>query len=147
GSGASSTGNLQGDAMALIAAAFYAAYLISLAKLRSRYSTATTLFWTSLAAALSTLPLALYLEPDFWPLTVNAFLIVLALAWICHSSGQGMIIYALAWLPTSFSSLTLLIQPVIAAIFAWMLFNEPLGLPQLIGGILVLGGILIARRG
>lgn len=57
------------------------------------------------------------------------------------------ITYALAFLPPAFSSLTLLLQPVVAALLAWVLLSEPVGAMQAIGGAIVLIGILIARRG
>jgi drug/metabolite transporter (DMT)-like permease len=57
------------------------------------------------------------------------------------------IAFALAYLPAAFSSLTLLLQPVVAAILAWMLLNEAIGPMQAIGGLVVLAGIMIARRG
>ncbi len=52
----------------------------------------------------------------------------------------------MAHLPAGFSALTLLIQPVGAAIFAWVLFAEALGPLQLAGGLVVLAGIWLARR-
>jgi drug/metabolite transporter (DMT)-like permease len=57
------------------------------------------------------------------------------------------ITYALAYLPAAFSSLTLLLQPVVAAILAWILLSEPIGPMQAVGGLVVLAGIMIARRG
>jgi drug/metabolite transporter (DMT)-like permease len=42
---------------------------------------------------------------------------------------------------------SLLIQPVMAALFAWVLFGEALGAMQFIGGAVVLAGIWLARRG
>jgi drug/metabolite transporter (DMT)-like permease len=61
--------------------------------------------------------------------------------------GQGLIAYAFAHLPASLSSVSLLIQPVMAALFAYLLFHESIGIAQWIGGAMVLGGIYLARRG
>ena len=60
---------------------------------------------------------------------------------------QGLIAYALAHLPAAFSSVSLLLQPVMAAIFAWLLLAEPLSPLQFAGGAVVLAGIYLARRG
>jgi len=57
-----------------------------------------------------------------------------------------LIAFSLAWLPATFSSLTLLIQPVVAAVLAWIVLNEPLRGPQVVGGAIVIAGILLARR-
>ncbi len=139
--------HIGGDALAILAAMFYAVYILALSRLRRRYSTITIMLWSSASAALFILPVALVAEPAFWPMTLFAWTIVLCLGWLCHVAGQGMITYALALLPAAFSSLTLLIQPVVAAAVAWILLNEPLGLLQSLGGLIVLAGIAIARRG
>ncbi|MEP9395881.1 DMT family transporter [Mesorhizobium sp. KR2-14] len=147
GLGAVGGGKLAGDAMAVVASVFYAGYLISLGRLRSKFSTLTTMLWTTFSAGLCMLPAALIFETGFFPVTLFGFAMLLGLAWITHASGQGLIIYALAWLPPAFSSLTLLVQPVVAAILAWALLAEPLGAAQALGGVIVLAGIFVARRG
>lgn len=147
GPGAVGGGNIAGDAVAVVAAVFYAGYLLSLARLRSRFSTLTAMLWTTVSAGIFILPVALYFETDFIPLSVFGWAMVLGLAWLTHAGGQGLIIYALAWLPPAFSSLTLLIQPVVATILAWTLLGESIGVAQAVGGIVVLAGIFVARRG
>jgi len=42
---------------------------------------------------------------------------------------------------------SLLIQPVMASIFAWIIFGEAIGPVQFVGGAVVLAGIWLARRG
>jgi drug/metabolite transporter (DMT)-like permease len=71
---------------------------------------------------------------------------LLLLALISHAAGQSLIIWALAHLSASFSSLTLLIQPVVAAILAWVLFAESLTVTQIAGAVLVLAAIPLASR-
>ena len=43
--------------------------------------------------------------------------------------------------------MSLLIQPVVAALAAWWLFAEPVGPMQFAGGAIVLAGIWLAKRG
>ena len=69
----------------------------------------------------------------------------MALAWISQATGQGLIAYALGHLPASFSALTILIEPLTAAILGWIWLGEALSLMQALGGIVVLAGILVAR--
>jgi len=52
-----------------------------------------------------------------------------------------------AHLSASFSSVSLLVQPVAAAALAWLLFGEALAALQWWGGAAVLLGITLARRG
>ena len=68
------------------------------------------------------------------------------LGWLVHAGGQGLIAFSLAWLPATFSSLTLLIQPVVAAVLAWAVLGGRLGGLQLIGGAIVIAGIMLAKR-
>lgn len=147
GPGAIGSKSLTGDGVALLGAVFYAGYFLSLGRVRNRFSTLVVMRWSTLAGGLAVLPLAMALEPRFVPLTLAGWAVVVALAWICHFGGQGLITFALAWLPPSFSSLTLLIQPVVAALLAWWLLNEPLSVLQALGGVIVLVGILVARKG
>ncbi|MGH6760651.1 MAG: DMT family transporter [Phyllobacterium sp.] len=140
-------GDLFGDSLALTAAVFYAGYIMMVGRLRSRFSTVVIMLWSTAAAAVTTLPAALIMEPVLFPWTLFGWLVVIGLAWLTHAAGQGMIAFALAWLPPAFSSLTLLVQPVVASLLAWVILSEPLGMTQAIGGAIVLFGILVARRG
>jgi drug/metabolite transporter (DMT)-like permease len=72
---------------------------------------------------------------------------LIGLALVSHAAGQGLIAYALASLPAAFSSVSLLFQPVMAALFAWLLLSEALVPLQMLGGVIVLAGIYLARRG
>lgn len=138
---------LGGDMTAVVAAFFYACYILSLGRLRARFSTMRIMVWTTFSAALCILPLALILEADLMPVTFFGWAMLVGLAFISHVGGQGLVTYALAYLPTAFSSLTLLLQPVVAAILAWVLLAEPVSILQAVGGTIVLVGILVARRG
>ena len=55
------------------------------------------------------------------------------------------IAYGLNVVPPATGSLTLLVQPVLAAIVAWILFSEAMGALQILGGVLVLAGIAWAK--
>ncbi|WLR99924.1 DMT family transporter [Shinella sumterensis] len=140
-------GQMAGDATAVVAAMFYAGYMLSIGHLRARFSTSRIMVWTTFAAMTCMLPVAFFLEADLAPATLFGWGMLLGLALISHVGGQGLVTYALAYLPTAFSSLTLLLQPVVAALLAWLLLGEPVGLMQAIGGAIVLFGILVARRG
>ncbi|CAN7384732.1 DMT family transporter [Pararhizobium sp. LjRoot238] len=140
-------GHLAGDATAAVAAVFYAGYILSIGRLRSRFSTNRIMIWSTASAAVCIFPLAFFVEDSFMPMALFGWTMLIGLAFISHAGGQGLIIYALAFLPPAFSSLTLLLQPVVAAVLAWLLLSEPVGLMQAIGGATVLAGIMVARRG
>lgn len=139
-------GDIRGDAMALVAAAFYAGYIMALGRARGRYSTATIMLWTTVSAALCTSLLAWAIEPALLPWSFAGWMTLLGLAWVSQAGGQSLIAFALAWLPATLSSLTLLIQPVVASILAWLLLGESLTARQIAGGFIVIVGITLARR-
>jgi drug/metabolite transporter (DMT)-like permease len=139
---------LFGDALGVITAMFYAWYLLSVKGIRDR---GTGTLWlmaiTTTITALVLLPVALASGEAFFPASTLGWLKLFGLAWISHCAGQGLIAFALAHLPAAFSSVSLLFQPVMAALFAWMLLGEPLVALQVAGGCVVLLGIYLARRG
>lgn len=139
-------GHWVGDLSAILGAVFYAGYMLALGRARNRFETLQVMLWNSGTAALCILPVALMTEPVLFPATLSGWATVGGLSMISHVGGQASIIYALAYLPTAFSSLTLLLQPVVAAILGVVLLHEPLGWNGVLGGAGVLAGILIARK-
>jgi drug/metabolite transporter (DMT)-like permease len=81
------------------------------------------------------------------PQSVKGWGAVVALGLVSHVGGQTLIAYALGRLPASFSAVSLLLQPVVAALLAWPILGEPITLRQILGGIVVLGGIALAHQG
>jgi drug/metabolite transporter (DMT)-like permease len=137
---------LIGGIYAMLAALFFAVYLLIIANVRRHSSTTTIMFYMSLVAALGILPFALAMSPTLLSGSLEGWLILLGLAVISHTGGQGLMTFALAHLPTSFSSMTGLMQTAVAAIAAWMLFSEPLTPMMLASGAAILAGIWICRR-
>ena len=145
--GFSPTG-LTGDALGVITAMFYAGYILAVKALRDRGETTLHLMAvTTTLTALLLFPVALASGEQMLPSSGFGWAILLGLALVSHAAGQGLIAYALAHLPAAFSSVSLLCQPVMAAVFAWVLLSEPLVALQVVGGIVVLAGIYLARRG
>lgn len=143
----SATGFL-GDALGVVTAIFYAGYILAVKGLRDRGETTLQLMAvTTTVTAIILLPVALATGEQMLPVTVIGWLNLIGLALISHAAGQGLIAYALAHLPAAFSSVSLLFQPVMAALFAWLLLAEPLVPLQVAGGLIVLLGIYLARRG
>jgi drug/metabolite transporter (DMT)-like permease len=139
---------LLGDALGVVTALFYAWYLVSVKGLRDRgAATLQLMAATTTITALLLLPVAWASGEALLPRAPAGWLTLLGLAWISHSAGQGLIAHALAHLPAAFSAVGLLLQPVIAAGFAWLLLAEPLSALQCAGGAVVLAGIYMAHRG
>jgi drug/metabolite transporter (DMT)-like permease len=142
-----SADNLLGDVLALCTAVFYASYILTTKQVRQNVPALTFMAWSGTVCALLLLPIALLSGETFLPISLVGWLVLLGLALLSHASGQGLIAYSLAALPATFSSVSLLWQPVMAALLAWLILGEVLAPLQMAGGIVVLTGILIARKG
>jgi len=139
--------HLMGDVCGMVTAVFYGGYILTVGRLRARFSTATIMAWSGLTCCLVLVPITLLSGESFMALTINGWLVLVGLALISQVGGQSMIAYALAHLSAAFGSVALLLQPVLAAVFAWILFKEGLSVLQLCGGVIVLTGVYFARRG
>lgn len=137
---------LLGGIFALLAASFFAIYLLIIATVRRHSSTGTIMFYTTAVSALAMLPFAFAMSPTMLSGSLDGWLILLALATISHAGGQGMMTFALAHLPTSFSSMMGLMQTAVAAVVAWIILSEPLTLMMLASGATILAGIWICRK-
>jgi len=138
---------LLGDGLGALTGLFYAGYMLAIKDARDAgASTGRLMAWSTTITAAALLPVA-YLSPQpMIPAHLSGWWVLLALAMVSQILGQGLIAYAFAHLSASLSSVSLLIQPVMATLFAWALFHEAVGALQLAGGVMVLAGIWIARR-
>lgn len=137
---------LLGDALGLITAVFYAGYLLSVKSLRATCSTMTLMARTGTVTALALAPVALVSGERHMPGSARGWMVLAGLALVSHVAGQSLIAYALAKLPTALASLSLLVQPVTAAIAAGVLLGERIAPFQLFGVVLVLAGVFVARQ-
>jgi drug/metabolite transporter (DMT)-like permease len=135
-----------GDALALITALFYGAYLLTVKYLRRSFSPAMILAGSGIVSCVFLLLIAFCSNETVHVRSGRGWAVLWSLALISHVGGQGLIAYALAHLPAGFSSVALLLQPVVAAILAWVVLGEPLSLAQSMGGCVVLAGIAVATR-
>ena len=137
---------LLGDALGVVTAMFYAAYQITVTRLRGTASTAHIMAYSSAVMAAALLPIALISGEQFLPDSGGGWLKLFGLALFAQVAGQSLIAYAMAHLPATFSSVGLLLQPVAAALFAWVLLGETMTAFQMVGAVLVLAGIRIAHQ-
>lgn len=138
---------LFGDFLGLMTSFALTGYMITAAKTRSRVPTSVLMFGSAIVSALLLLPAALLADGVFVPEAPKGWLPLIGLALVTHVLGQGLIVYGLAHIPAAVGAIGLLIQPVIAAILAWVIFAEALGPLHVAGGVLILGGIWLSRRG
>ncbi|AJP73549.1 DMT family transporter [Sphingomonas hengshuiensis] len=136
--------HLAGDLFCLFAGLLYAVYFICMARVRTAMTPLPALALSSFATIPALLVLALALGERVVP---GDWLPLLGLALFSQVIGQGCMIYALGHLSPLVVGITLLIQPVVAAIVGWIAYAERLTLPDLVGAVLVAAALVLVRAG
>lgn len=147
GSGSSLSAGWVGIALGLATASTWAVYSIAIAPLMSRYSASRIsavvlpIGWVGIAAAgaSQTAGQDYGLSWEVWALLLFATLGPLVLTnilWFKALHGIG----------ASRATLIANLQPFVAAVFAVVLLSERMTFLQMTGGVLIGGGILLARR-
>ena len=137
--------NALGDAFGLATGVFFGLYFLAVEAARREAGAARVTFEASVITAALLLIVALIAEPSIWPRSLKGLAALLAMAWISHAGGQGLLSVALGRLPAAFSSLVIFLEAIAAAGFAYVLLGEPLTAAQALGGLLIMAGIFVAR--
>jgi drug/metabolite transporter (DMT)-like permease len=138
---------LLGDGYALVTSLFFGLYMLAVsnARMRTRIGAGSLAFVSAAITAACMFAVAMVLETNFMPRSMNGWLTLLALAVVSQVLGQGLLAVALGKLPATFSSLVIFLEAVGAAALGWLILSEALGPLQLFGGALILFGIWVAR--
>ena len=137
---------LMGDSLAFITAFFYAGYLLVLNRARKKFTAFASMAISTFASMITLLIITSASSETFLPHTETAWVILIALALFSHILGQGLIAYALPYLSVIFASTALLVQPMVAAMAGWIFFAEHLSLIQMLGILIALAGIFLAKQ-
>ena len=139
--------SLYGDSLALLSAVFYAFNYLTREKLRSKFPAVKILFWTCLLGGCYTFILALTTKSKLFPQSGQTWWAVVGLAVFCQVIGQGLLIHNLKRFSAGFVTLLMLLEPLITALFASLIFAERLSSLNWIAFAIVLVGIYLARIG
>ncbi|WP_426264547.1 DMT family transporter [Sphingomonas sp. PWP1-2] len=136
--------HLAGDLLCLTAGILYTGYFILMARARATMAPLPALALSTLASVLPLLGFALAMGEKILPTDWTP---LIGLALVSQIIGQGLMIYALGRLPPLTVGLGLLTQPVVAGTIGWIVYGERLGLPDLVGAVLVaIALVLVSRR-
>ncbi len=134
--------HLVGDLLSLLAGVFYAIYFIAIARARATMAPLPLLAASTLTCAIPLLILALamgetVMPQNWWPL--------IALSLFSQIAGQGLMTRALGRVSPLVIGLTLLTQPVTAALSGYALFGETLGALDLLGMVMIAVALVLVR--
>jgi drug/metabolite transporter (DMT)-like permease len=99
------------------------------------------------AAALTLLPVALVFDVRLWGYPGETWFWFGAITLGPQIMGHTVFNWALRYVEASIVSGTILAEPVVSALLAWLILTERPGLPTILGGIVVLAGLFMLLRG
>lgn len=138
--------HLLGDGIALLSAALHGANILTVGYLRDRgCTTDRVLLWRCGGGALMILPLIYLTDIQMFPVSLQGWLTVIALAVVCQTFGQGLLVFSLKQFSSSFVGIFALLKPLVTALLAWIIFAEGISITSGIALILILGGIYLAK--
>jgi drug/metabolite transporter (DMT)-like permease len=99
------------------------------------------------AAALTLLPVALISDVRLWGYSGETWFWLGAITLGPQIMGHTVFNWALRYVEASIVSGTILAEPVVSALLAWLILSERPGLPTILGGAVVLAGLFMLLRG
>ena len=141
---------LFGNALALLGAVTFTVYVLIGRSQRSAAEPVGVLPYSIVlysAAALALLPVALVSGDRLWGYSGETWLWLAAIAVGPQIMGHTVFNWALRYVEASVISGTVLAEPVLAAVLAWLVLSEKPGSATILGGVIVLAGILLLLRG
>lgn len=136
-----------GDLLGIATAFAYGSYQLSIKYLSRRFKVSTLLLWSSAVSSAVLLAIAMVTPGRILPQTAAAWHAIIGLTICSQMIGQALIAYAISRLSLSLTGVTLILQPVLAAVWGWMILGQELTLLQTIDCLIVVVGIGLAKLG
>lgn len=136
---------LPGDLLGVVTSIFFGAYFLAVRVARRTVPSGAITAVTTVITAAGLFIVAAAMEPTLLPSSLAGLSALMALAFISHAGGQGLLAFALGHLSAAFSSLVIFLEAIAAALVAWAVLGEAIGVTQVVGGLAILAGIFVAR--
>ncbi len=138
-----------GMLLALLASFFYAIYILITKDMLKSISTLTFMFYNMLASVIFLFTISLFQQNELVHFPEKTWLCFLGMALVCQVTGWLTINHSLRFLSSTKVSVALLLQTVLAALLASIFLKEKLGLQEIVGSVIVLGGVAVTfwKRG
>jgi drug/metabolite transporter (DMT)-like permease len=132
-----------GILLALLASFFYAIYIMITRGILQKIDTVTFMFYNMLAGSIFLLFINIGQHNNMTDFPISGWLCLLGVGLICQLTGWLTINHSLRFIESTKVSISLLSQTVIAGFLAIILLHETLQLKEIIGSVIVLGGIAV----
>lgn len=131
-------GALTGNLLAVAGAATVSGYMLIGRAVRRSVGAVTYNFSVYTSTTLFLLVFTLIAPVPLTGYPVREFVIFLALAFFCTILGHSIFNWGLKYLPASFVSASILLEPLFASVLAALIFAEIPGLLAILGGVVVI---------
>lgn len=135
--------HLFGDALALMAAIFSAVYTLIGRQVRRKMSTWVYTYIVYVACALFLCIAAVVMRVPFFGYGPSVVVVGFLLSVCSTLLGHSIFSWCLKFFSPSFVSASKLCEPVVASVFALLLFGEVPAVLQVAGGLVTIGGVLL----
>lgn len=142
--GAQGTNPLLGDLLSVAVTVWYSGYFLAVKAARATAGAMQVTLWAAIVGTPVMLVVALALGEDVIPAGAAGWAACIGLGAV-HVGGQGGVAWALGKLPASVTAVTILIQPVVAALLGRVVFGETMTPLQMLGGAVVLAAVMLAQ--
>ena len=137
----------QGVIFGVLTGVAYSCYIITIKSARQQdehHDVLSLMMWVSLFGAIFMGIATIITEPDTMiPPNINSWLLLISLALVAQALGWWAISSALPRLAAARSGLILLLQPVLATVWGYLIFTEKLLLLQIVGAAITLAAIYV----
>ncbi|WP_297433493.1 DMT family transporter [uncultured Cetobacterium sp.] len=138
--------NFRGDFYAFIASIFYGLFLFFVSNIRNRVSAKVIMFICGFGSLITLFIAMFFKEGIGYPVTLKELIPLVGLAIFSQLLGQGLMSYCVGKIRITLSSILVLSQPIVAAVYSFLLFNEKISQQEILGIFIVLIGIYISKK-
>ncbi|MEM9540677.1 MAG: DMT family transporter [Cyanobacteria bacterium P01_E01_bin.42] len=118
---------LQGDGLGLLAAMFFAVYLVLVEQLRACLNTVNILFWRCILGILLLLPIILSSGDRLLPDSQGGWLAIIGVV-LVFPLAHALLAYSLKTISSSLVAVVLLAEPFLSSLQAWLILSENLSI-------------------
>ena len=131
-------GGLAGDVLAVVSLVLWSTYFLEMKRCRSRVPVAAFLAGVFLTGAVLITPYAVATGAPLGSIGKRDIGLMVVMVLLPGMMGHGLMTWVQRHVDVGLAVMLTLASTVLTAVGAWVLFREPLTLPQVLGGVLVL---------
>jgi drug/metabolite transporter (DMT)-like permease len=135
---------LLGALLSIVGAITVSVYFVIGRKLRAQLPLLPYIWLVYSCASVLSLVVVLFSGISVTGYSGDAYLWLVMMALIPQLVGHSSLNYALGYLPATIVTLCIQMEPLLSGFFALVLFSERPGMPQVVGSLIILLGIILA---